>query len=338
MDAKERVYQQIAHRETDFIPYVLDMFDEVGQALDTHYGSDAWRTKVDNQIHKLNVWRLPWNVEAPRVRSPYGAIWRTDHKPAHVEAPALSVPSLAGYRFPSPQEVLVDGYREKVSEARQRHSDRFFVVMWGSGIFETSWYLRGMENALADAVADPGFYDELTSAIGEHLLELVQPLLDLPIDGLMIGDDWGYQRGLFLGAERWRRFMKPHLKRIYDRIHSAGKVTVTHCCGCITDIVPDLIEIGLDVLESVQPEAMDPYMLKREYGKDITFWGGLGSQSTLPFGTPADIRREVHRLCREMGAGGGYILATAKSLRPEMPVENAAATVEAFLEQAGVMV
>jgi uroporphyrinogen decarboxylase len=113
---------------------------------------------------------------------------------------------------------------------------------------------------------------------------------------------------------------------------------LSHCCGSIADIMPDVIEIGLDVYESVQPEARnnDPYELKRRYGDQIAFWGGLGSQSTIPFGTPGQIGAEVTRLCREMGRGGGYILAPAKALQPETPTENAAAVVEAFLQQAGV--
>lgn len=102
--------------------------------------------------------------------------------------------------------------------------------------------------------------------------------------------------------------------------------------------MPDIVEIGLDVLESVQPEArgMNPYDLKREWGEQITFWGGLGSQSTIPFGTPAEIRAEVARLCKEMGREGGYILAPAKALQPETPTENAAAVIESFLAQSGV--
>jgi uroporphyrinogen decarboxylase len=113
---------------------------------------------------------------------------------------------------------------------------------------------------------------------------------------------------------------------------------LTHCCGSIEEILPDLIEIGLDVYQSVQPEAANsnPYDLKRKYGDRMTFWGGLGSQSTIPFGTPEGIRAEVARLCREMGRGGGYILSGSKHLQPETPTENAAAVVEAFLEQAGV--
>jgi uroporphyrinogen decarboxylase len=98
--------------------------------------------------------------------------------------------------------------------------------------------------------------------------------------------------------------------------------------------MPDLIEIGLDVLESVQPEAtdMNPYALKREFGADLTFWGGLGSQSTIPFGTPESIRAEVAKLRREMARGGGYILSPAKALMLDTPAENAAALIEAFVE------
>jgi uroporphyrinogen decarboxylase len=158
------------------------------------------------------------------------------------------------------------------------------------------------------------------------------------LDGIMFSDDWGYQQGVLLGPDRWRKMLKPRLARLYDRVHEDGKFVLSHCCGSIADIMPDVIEIGLDVLESVQPEArgMNPYELKRRYGDAITFWGGLGSQSTIPFGTPDEIKDEVSRLCHEMGWGGGYILAPAKSLQPETPTENAAAVVEAFLQQAGV--
>jgi uroporphyrinogen-III decarboxylase len=96
-----------------------------------------------------------------------------------------------------------------------------------------------------------------------------------------------------------------------------------------------LIEIGVDVLESCQPEAagMNPYQLKQQWGDKITFWGCLGSQSILPRGTPAQVRAEVGRLCRQMAKGGGYILAPAKALQPETPVENAVAVIEAFTQQ-----
>ena len=133
----------------------------------------------------------------------------------------------------------------------------------------------------------------------------------------------------------WRRYLKPRYARIYEAAHAQGKVVLSHCCGSVSEIMGDIVEIGLDVLESVQPEAdgMNPYELKRQWGDRIAFWGGLGSQSTIPFGTPQGIRQEVDLLCREMGKGGGYILAPAKGLQPETPTENAAAVVEAFTRQ-----
>jgi len=166
-----------------------------------------------------------------------------------------------------------------------------------------------------------------------HLyLAFVEYTADLPVDGILFGDDWGDQRGVVLGPDRWRHFLKPRWAKIYKAVHRHGKIVMAHSCGSVADIIPDLIEIGLDVLESVQPEAanMNPYDLKKKWGDKITFWGCLGSQSMIPFGTPAAIRGEVAKLKREMSRGGGYILAPAKPLQPETPTANAVAVVEAF--------
>ena len=216
--------------------------------------------------------------------------------------------------------------------------DHFWAVNYGWGLFERTWGLRTFQGALTDAAGEPDFYAELVARLADHHLAIVEELVDLPVDGFYFSDDWGYQRGVTLGPERWRRFIKPHWKRIYARVHEAGKYTLSHCCGSVREILPDIIEIGLDVLESVQPEAqaMDPYALKRDFGKQITFWGGLGSQSTIPFGSPAEIKGEIAHLSAEMGRGGGYILAPAKPLQPGTPPENAAAILEAFLQQSGV--
>ena len=107
---------------------------------------------------------------------------------------------------------------------------------------------------------------------------------------------------------------------------------MSHSCGSVADIIPDLIEIGLDVLESVQPEAagMNPYDLKKRFGSKITFWGCLGSQSTIHMGSPESIHAEVRKLSAEMSKNGGYILAPAKPLQPGTPTENAVAVVEAL--------
>jgi uroporphyrinogen decarboxylase len=331
---------QIAHRETRPVPYTLGFEGDVAERLDAHYGSARWRALLDNAIrHVPGPSALGVNSGAgPLVRDAHGTTWRVDRRPWHLAEPAIKEPSLKGFDFPSMDTVFDTTWEPTAHQALAEGQDHFWVTGLGFGLFERTWALRGFTEALADAAAEPSFYDELVEAVAVHQMAVIERLLELPVDGIMFSDDWGYQQGVLLGPARWRRFIKPRLARMYALVHAAGKLTLSHCCGSIPDLFPDLIEIGLDVIESVQPEArgMDPYALKREYGQDITFWGGLGSQSTIPFGTPAEIKAEVARLCREMGQGGGYILTSSKGLQPETPTENAAAVVEAFLAEAGV--
>ncbi len=339
---RDRVCAQVAHRETDAVPYVLGMDDVVAAELDAHYGTDAWRGLLQNGIVQVVDTRLgvgdPSTIGETTVRDVYGSLWRIDRRPFHLVEPALREPNLAGYRFPEIGACLTPGWdaRARVRIAAQPRT--YTVAGFWFGLFERTWALRGFDQALMDAAGDPGFYESLVAAVAEHQMAIVDCLLLLPVDGIMFSDDWGYQDGVLLGPDRWRRFIKPWLARMYERVHAAGKVCLSHCCGSIVEILPDIIDVGLDVIESVQPEArgMDPYALKREFGHHIAFWGGLGSQSVIPFGTPEGIRAEVGRLADEMARGGGYILGPAKALQPETPPANAAAVLESFLAEDGV--
>ena len=336
---RERVLAQIHHQETDHIPYTIRFEGDVAERLDAYYGSDVWRSLIDNAIQRLPGPNLVVDETAgPYYTDLYGSTWRMDRRPFHLVEPALKAPSLEGFEFPNVDTIFGPAWKEEALRAIEQQKDHFLVASLGFGLFERTWTLRGFNEALIDAAANPDFYDELVEQVTDHQLTIIERLLELPVDGIMFSDDWGYQRGVLLGPERWRRVLKPRLARMYARVHEAGKYVLSHCCGSIMDIMPDVIEIGLDVYESVQPEAKDnnPYELKRKYGDKITFWGGLGSQSTIPLGTPDEIRAEVAKLCREMGQGGGYVLCPAKPLQPETPTENAAAVVEAFLQQAGV--
>jgi uroporphyrinogen decarboxylase len=350
LNARGRVIRQINHQETDVIPYTIRFAEDVGEQaeaygvevskrLDEYYGSPAWRTRIDNAIVRLATRDMGVDTARGSVYTDlYGSRWRVDRRPFHLEEPALKEPSLRGYSFPAVGEMMDEAWEKQTRQAIADAADHFVVVGFGFGLWERAWTLRGFDNALADAAGEPAFFEELLDQITEHQMDIIERLVRLPVDGVMFSDDWGYQRGLLLGPKRWRSLMKPRLARMYDRVHAAGKYTLSHCCGSVAQVMPDIIEAGLDVLESVQPEAegMNPYELKRQFGCDITFWGGMGSQSLIPFGTPSEIRAEAARLCREMGRGGGYILSTAKPLQPETPTENAAAVVEAFLQQAGV--
>ncbi|HUT34378.1 MAG TPA: uroporphyrinogen decarboxylase family protein [Planctomycetota bacterium] len=338
MELRDAILEQVNHHETHPVPFSLGFEGDVAERLDAHYGGPEWREKLLPYLaHASAVETWPTEEIAPgRIRDAYGTVWRTDRRPWHLESPAIEKPSFDGYDFPEPQRFARSA--EDLSAAREacrEHADRFRIAGIGWGLFERSWTIRGFENALTDAIAEPDFYAELLDRITDLYSTFVAETVKLPVDAVMFGDDWGDQRGVILGPRRWRDLLKPRWARLYEQVHAAGKLVISHCCGNVTDIMPDIIEIGLDVLESCQPEAMDVYELKRTYGPNITFWGGLGTQRLTPFGTPEEIHREVTRLCTEMGRGGGYLLAPAKGLQPETPTENAVAVFEAFTNQAG---
>ena len=332
----EIVLEQIHHRETAEIPYTLGFEPEVGSRLDEHFGGDDWRRRLVPYIAQCgSVARLPnEKIDDTHHRDAFGTVWRTDELPSVVVEPGLKAPSFQGYTFPA-TETFIDPTVTTNVKGRVGESSHSFTIISTSLCLWQSWYLRGFQNTLMDCAAEEDFYAELLDRFTELCLALVQECADVPADAIMMGDDWGNQRGVMIGPQRWRRYFKPRYARIFEAIHHQGKLAIMHCCGSVADIMADIVEIGLDVLESVQPEAagMNPYALKRAWGDKITFWGGLGSQYTIPFATPAEIRQEIRRLRSEMGKGGGYILAPAKPLRVETPTENAVAVVEEFLEE-----
>jgi len=334
MTPRETVLQQIRHHETSPVPYTLDLESVVAERLDTFYGGKSWRQRLTPYL--VHCGGIPTMDKEPvdgnRARDKFGSLWRLDLRPFHLEEPALKEPSLDGYAFPTPEVFKAPGLKENAENAKRANPESFSYVNIPWGLWETCWAMRGFENALMDCIDAPRFFEALLDKLTDLYLAHVAECAPAQVDAIMFGDDWGDQRSVMVGPERWRRFFKPRYARIYQAVHAQGKIVISHCCGSVAEIMPDIIDIGLDVLESVQPEArgMNPYELKRKWGDKITFWGCLGSQRTIPFGTPEEIRSEVRRLRTEMGKGGGYILAPAKTLQPETPTENAVALVEAF--------
>ena len=335
MKPREIVFEQIHHRDTSPVPYTLAFEQDVGIRLDEHYGGEDWRERIVPYIKPCGSVIASGDeaIDDAHYRDAFGTIWRTDKLPPAVVEPGLKAPSFADYEFPSIETFLDPDQKTAVKQRVAESRDAFTIVSAQLCLWQ-SWYVRGFENTLMDCASQEDFYAELLDRMTALCLGWIKACADIPADGIMMGDDWGDQRGVLIGPERWRRFFKPRYARIFEAIHDQGKVAILHCCGSVRDIMDDIVDIGLDVIESVQPEAagMNPYELKRGWGNKITFWGCLGSQSTIPFGAPAELREEIRRLRSEMSQGGGYILAPAKPLRPETPTENAIALVEEFLD------
>ena len=339
MIPKEMVYAQIAHRDTAYIPYeiLFDAGTSVVPRLDTYYGTPAWQDALTQHIVRFKAIDdgLYWEIitEEPFTLDKFGSSWRTDRWQRYLAEPAIKSPSLEGYEWPETSEFFPPSQRAETLRIIDDNANSFTAAGFNLGLFERCWALRGFENVLIDSVTEPAFFRQLIDRIAAQQMEILEELVALPVDGIMFSDDWGGQGGILLGPDRWRAYIKEPMRRMYEFAHSHSKVALHHTCGNVAEVIPDAIEIGLDVLESVQPEAMDPYGLKQRFGEHLTFWGGLGVQNTLPFGTPEEVCTEVKLLCREMGRGGGYILAPAKPLQDDTPTANAAAAVETFLEQ-----
>jgi uroporphyrinogen decarboxylase len=336
MSYRDDVRDAIGHRQPASVPYTLPMEDSVAARLDAHFGNRDWRKRLAPYIVQVSAVDTDMStpVGTTHRRDGYGGMWRIDSRPWHLETPPLARPSFEGYEFPKPEQFFRPAWKAAAVRTCAENQNSFVVASLGWGLFERSWNLRGFENILMDFVAEEGFVEEALDRLTDLYLSFVAYTVDVPVDAILFGDDWGDQRGIIIGPERWRRFLKPRWARIYRAVHDAGKIVMHHSCGSVAEILPDAVEIGMDVLESCQPEAagMAPHRLKRQWGDRIAFWGCLGSQSTIPCGTPDGIRDEVRRLRRQMGRGGGFILAPAKPLQPETPTENAVAVLEAFTE------
>jgi len=267
-------------------------------------------------------------------RDEFGVVWdRTLDKDIGTPANcSLPEPTLDGFTFPDPHDPRRYAHYDQYC---RDHANVFTLSDIGFSLFERAWTLRGMANLLTDMHLNPDFVDELLDAILDYNLSILDHVVEHPIDGCRFGDDWGTQRGVMMGPDLWRRFLKPRLARQYAKAHEHGRPVFIHSCGAVSELFDDLIEIGVDCFNPFQPEVMDVYAMKRRYGDHISFYGGMSTQRTLPFGTPDEVRAEAKRLMAECGRSGGYILAPAHDTPKDVPLANIVALIETCREQGG---
>ncbi len=334
MTHRERVINAMKFVQPDKAPYYVKFTVPAHEKMAAYYGDDDFESKLGNSAISLAHQRPDkWVEVKPGFwRDEFGVVWnRTVDKDIGVVTEVLlKDQTLRGYSLPDPHAPgLYDHYPDLIKENR----DKFIASSIGFSLFERAWTLRGMENLLMDMIDNPGFVHELLDTICEYNLALVDGALAYDIDAVRFGDDWGSQMGLIMGEGLWREFIKPRIRRMYSKVHEAGKFVMIHCCGKVQSIFPDLIECGLNMFNPFQPEVMDPYEMKTLYHGRLAFHGGISIQKLLPFGTPPQVKREVKRLLDEIGAGGGYLAAPSHDLPGDIPAENIAAMIEVLQEQ-----
>ncbi len=270
----------------------------------------------------VDEWGVGWTVH------PYYTPFGMGHYTEIVRHPLADDGAISAYRPPDPNRPEL--YVDAEYAIRHFHDQYWIVGVTVTTIFETAWALRGLEQMLVDMARDPDLADALLEFPYRYHLASAKRLVEMGVDMIWVGDDVGSQHEMLISPKMWRRYLKERMASFIQEcraINPAVKIAY-HSDGDIRRIVPELIEIGLDVLNPVQPASMDPAEVKRMYGDDLCFWGTIDEQQTLPFGSPQDVRSEVLERIRSVGRGGGLILAPTHHVQLDTPLENFRAMVD----------
>lgn len=361
MNRRERVLAAIRHEEPDFVPYNFHATGAVYESLREHYGlpdNNAVVELVGNHIVKIgsdfNV--NPWSPDIRMGQLPSGGAMTTsldDSGGLHVDEfgctwdRSKGMPHPVAYPLHDEQSrldsyVMPDPWHEgRFDQARklvERNKGEVFLFgKLGMCLFERAWSIRGFEELLVDTALRPEFVEELLDRIlYEWNLPIIDQQMDLGADGFYFADDWGSKTSLFFSTDMWRRLIKPRLAVCYQRVKEKGGIVGQHSDGNILAVIPDLIEIGLDVLNPIQPSVYDPNVVKRQYGGTITLYGGIDVETTLPFGSPQEVAAEMRMRAATLGKGGGYILQSSHTIMTDVPIENVITYIETCHELAGI--
>ena len=335
MNDRDRVLTALKHNQPDRVPYDIQFTVPARARMVDYYGDPDFESKLGNCF----TWLRPHppgarfaEVEPNIWADEFGVLWdrHIDKDIGVVCNQLVTAENVADFVFPDPHDPA---RYESFAAAIAARPDRVALVSLGFSLFERAWTLAGMENVMMAMVAAPDFADALLDRILEFNLAIIANACRHDIDIFRFGDDWGQQRGLLMGPDLWRRFIKPRFQAMCQAVKAAGKSTMLHCCGKVDEIFPDLIECGLDVFNPFQPEVMDVFEIKRNYGNDLTFYGGISIQRTLPFGTVEQVTDEVRSLIDKVGANGGYIASPSHDIPGDARPENVAAMIEVLQNQ-----
>ncbi len=330
MNYRERVIRALNHEETDIIPYHLELTNEVYSRMVSYFQDENFFAKTGS--HLAQERNESFTALSPvKFKDMFGVVWNRKYEGdiGVVEDYLLKEPSLGSYKFPYPDEKLI---REKC-ERLEKEQDKFRMYIIGFSLFERAWTLRSMPELLMDFIVHEEFAAELLDRITEYSMAVVDIVAEYDIDCIFYGDDWGQQRGLIMGPKLWRKFIKPRLGKLYRQAKEHGMYVAQHSCGDISEVFPDLVDLGLDIYNTFQPEIYDVAGMKRLYGDKITFYGGISTQRLLPKGTDDEVRAEMRRLMKLLGKNGGYIVAPTHAMPNDIPTENILAFLDVVQNQ-----
>lgn len=339
MTSRERVLAALNHQETDRIPIAMvcgGINPPAMKALDEFLRADRRidaQSYIDSFLDVAEVWVTGefgqeldmWGVVRKDVSYGEGSYSEIVHFPLK-EIQTLE--ELRKYAFPRVKDMDVDRWVGEIKHLR-KHSEQS-IVLANANLFETTWYMRGFERAFEDMMLQPDVFhfimETVTTFFTDYFYEILKSCKG-DIDMVFTADDIGHQDGLFLSLDMWEEFIKPYHVRINEMIHNMGAKVIYHSDGAVSEAVPGLMDMGIDVLQALQFSAanMDPKHLKDNFGKELCFEGGMCVQKVLPFGNIDEVREEARKLISILGKNGGYLCGLSHFIQAGTPAENIAA-------------
>lgn len=264
----------------------------------------------------VDEWGVGWSV------NPYETPYGTGHYTEIASHPLVDEETIERYQPPDPNRPEL--YRDAADVLQNYKDDYWIVGVTVTTIFETAWALRGLEQMMLDMVMTPDLANYILDIPTQYHLTAAKKLVQMGVDMVWTGDDIGSQRDLLISPAMWRKYFKPRMANFIAELKSinpAVKVAY-HTDGDVWRIIPDLIEVGVDVLNPIQPACMDPAEIKRQFGGQLCFWGTIDEQHTLPFASPQEVQAEVLERIDTVGRDGGLILAPTHHVQLDTPLEN----------------
>ena len=342
MDSHERVMAALNHRRPDRPPLNYFGTPETTDKLLSHLkletkedllcyfgadmryvapsyvGPDTFSGMFGFGTGGTDMWGIGWQEASNR----YCTYFEPVHHPL---AAAKTVRDIEDYSWPELDWLSVSHMEDDIREINK--DERKAIVLSVGSFVEIAWTLRGLEQFLMDMVERPAIVEALLTRVTGFCKEISTRAVEAAQGGIDIvwsAGDVGMQTGMIMSPERWRQQIKPFHRELIEPFKRMGLRTRYHTDGSVLPIIEDLIEMGLDLLDPIQPDTpgMDAENLNARFGGRLSFYGGVDTQKLLPYGTASEVEEEVLRLIRVLGANGGYVVAASNAVQPDVPIEN----------------
>ena len=335
LNHKERMQRALWRQPVDRIPTQINYTASMGQKLAAHFNVAVAELPrvLDNHFMRVDLtYPARLSVDGKVRFDWWGAGHDTGEEGYYIPVnPLKDSKDLDRFPWPDPHDPRLLDEAQRTINA---YGGEYFIAPnFGFALFERAWSLRGFEQIFMDLGRDPDFVGALLDQITAIQSVLIQRFIDLGVAGGYFGDDYGAQKNLLFSPAQWRKLIKPRLARLFAPFVARGLPVIMHSDGQIQKILPDLVEIGLTTLNPVQPEVLDHRGLYENFRGQLSFYGGISTQTVLPYGSTAEVQAAVQRCAQDLAPGHtGLLIGPSHRMMTDIPLSNVDAMLAAFRE------